>query len=297
LLDSEYETPEHSVFKEDVFWMILERVRSKNEARVVRNIMPSLIPSAELLNIHGASNLQHLTEEINAEWTKCICLAGPRPKPDFAVGFMSSAFDDDEIEKLKSYTAPEKATLFTGKSYFPFVMCEVKCGENGLYIADRQNAHSASMAVNAIVELYRAVSRVMELHQKNLFFSISHDDTIVKIYGHYALIDGDKTTFYRHLNHSFDITALDGKDKETAYNFTRKLYDIFVSLGKEFEALPPNCLIQNSSHSLSMPARKTNRSWLVRRRGRQALLHLRTPLASRKRDSHQRLCCNRKTID
>jgi len=113
--------------------MILERVRSKNEARVVRDIIPSLIPSAELLYIHGASNHQHLTEEINAEWTKCICLAGPSPKPDFAVGFMSSAFDDDEIEKFKSYTAPGKATLFTGKLYFPFVMCEVKCGENGLY--------------------------------------------------------------------------------------------------------------------------------------------------------------------
>jgi len=47
--------------------MILERVRSKNEARVVRDIIPSLIPSAELLYIHGASNHQHLTEEINAE--------------------------------------------------------------------------------------------------------------------------------------------------------------------------------------------------------------------------------------
>ncbi len=49
---------------------------------------------------------------------------------------MSSAFDDDEIEKLKSYTAAGKVTLFTGKLYFPFVMCEVKCGENGLNIAD-----------------------------------------------------------------------------------------------------------------------------------------------------------------
>jgi len=68
--ESEYETTEHYLFKEDVFWMILERVRSVNEARVVRDIMPSLVPSAELLYIHGASNLQHLTEEINAEWTK-----------------------------------------------------------------------------------------------------------------------------------------------------------------------------------------------------------------------------------
>ncbi len=86
------------------------------------------------------------------------------------------------------------------------------------------------MAVNAIVELYRAVSRVMEPYQKILVFPISHDHTMVKIYGHYALIDGDKAIFCRPLIHSFDITALDGKDKETAYNFTRKLYDTFVPI-------------------------------------------------------------------
>ncbi len=96
-------------------------------------------------------------------------------------------------------------------------MCEVKCGENGLNIVDRQNAHSASMAVNAIVELYRAVSRIMERHQKILYFSISHHHTLVKFYGHYALIEGDKTIFYRHLIHSFDINAPDDKDKQTAY--------------------------------------------------------------------------------
>lgn len=33
-------------------------------------------------------------------------------------------------------------------------MCKVKCGENRLNIADWQNAHSASMAINAIVQLY-----------------------------------------------------------------------------------------------------------------------------------------------
>ncbi len=56
LLYGEYETPEHCLFKEDDFWMILERVHSKTEAIVVIDIMPSLIPSTELLYIHGASN-------------------------------------------------------------------------------------------------------------------------------------------------------------------------------------------------------------------------------------------------
>lgn len=105
----------------------------------------------------------------------------------------------------------------------------MKCGENGLNIADRQNAHSASMAVNAIVQLYRdrAVSRAEELHRKILVFSVSHDHTMVNVYGHYALIEGDKTTFYRHLIRSFNITDLDGKDRDLAYKFTRKVYDTF----------------------------------------------------------------------
>ena len=156
---------------------------------------------------------------------------------------MSSAFTEEEILKLKSYTAPNRATLVTENLYFPFLMCEVKCGEQALNRADRQNAHSASIAVNALVQLYRAVpqindphcekqasSRVEELNRKILAFSISHDHSMVKIYGHYAIIDGDKETFYRHAIRNFDFTDLYGKERWTTYNFTRKVYDKFGPL-------------------------------------------------------------------
>jgi len=86
---------------------------------------------------------------------------------------------------------------------------------------------------------------------------------MVKIYGHYALIEGDriKTTFYRHLIHSFDITALDGKDKDTAYNFTRKLYNSFVLIARERVRSAAGQLPHlNSSHLRLMLARRTNRS-------------------------------------
>jgi len=52
----------------------------------------------------------------------------------------------------------------------------------------------------------------------------------VKIYGHYALIKGNETTFHRHLIHSFDFTAYDGKNKWTAYEFVRKVYDHFAPI-------------------------------------------------------------------
>jgi hypothetical protein len=43
--------------------------------------------------------------------------------------------------------------------YYPFLTCEVKCGAAALDIADRQNAHSMTLAVRAVVELFRLIGR------------------------------------------------------------------------------------------------------------------------------------------
>ncbi|KAL2048964.1 hypothetical protein ABVK25_010817 [Lepraria finkii] len=72
--------------------------------------------------------------------------------------------------------------MATDEIYFPFLTPEVKCGNEALNIADRQNAYSASVAANAVVEL---------------------------------------------------ITEQDGKDKWTAYKFTRNIYDIFLPIHLE----------------------------------------------------------------
>ncbi len=53
---------------------------------------------------------------------------------------------------------------------------------------------------------------------------------MVKIYGHYALVGKDKSTFHRHLVRSFDITDYDGKSRWTAYYFVRKFYDYFAPI-------------------------------------------------------------------
>lgn len=126
LANATYEPPKGSLFEGDLFWKVLNAVRSRNEARVVRDISPLLIPSAELLCMHGVVGLKDLIEEIQADWTKCVPLAGPLPRPDFTVGLQSSAFTEDEVTKLRYHSAPEKATLFTAGLYFPFLICEVK---------------------------------------------------------------------------------------------------------------------------------------------------------------------------
>ena len=51
---------------------------------------------------------------------------------------------------------------------------------------------------------------------------------MIRIYGHYALIRDEKTTFHRHLVSSFDLTTQNGESRWTAYNFVRKVYDHFA---------------------------------------------------------------------
>jgi hypothetical protein len=48
--------------------------------------------------------------------------------------------------------------------YLLFLTYEVKCGAAALDIADRQNAHSITLAVRGIVELFRLVKRENELY-------------------------------------------------------------------------------------------------------------------------------------
>jgi len=230
LLYGEHDTPDYFLFHGHLFAKALGRVYGRNEARVVRDITPALVPSVEHLWMKGHEHLEHLTEEIKAEWTKCTSLAGPRPASDFCVGLMSSAFTEEEMVKLKAYTAPDRCTQVTDFLYFPFLMCEAKSGEQALSRAERQNMHSSSIAVNALIQLHRASSRAEELDGQVLAFSISHDSCMVKIHGHYAQVKDEKTFFYRHLIHSFDFTALQGKERWTTYNFTRAVYDKFAPL-------------------------------------------------------------------
>ena len=111
---------------------------------------------------------------------------------------------------------------------FPFLTCEVKGSGGLLDVADRQNAHSMTIAVRGIVELFKLVDREGELHRKVLTFSISHDDKSVRIYGHYAMTKERVPTFHRHQIRSFDLAAQDGAERWTACRFTKNVYLEFM---------------------------------------------------------------------
>src|SRR5271170_338946 len=118
-----------------------------------------------------------------------------------SVGFKPLAFTEDQRKRLKPFMGdPTDTSLFvaTWGMWFPFLTCEVKCGAGALGVADRQNAHSATLAVRGMVELFRAVKQEKQLHRGILAFSVSHDHRLVRIYGHYPVIEDQKTTFYRH---------------------------------------------------------------------------------------------------
>jgi hypothetical protein len=233
LLEKEQTLPQDSLFRDDVFDKACRKMQDRNEARIVQDITRLIVPSAETLATYGATHLDPLIESVNEGWNRAIPFYGPRPQPDYSVGFGRSAFTDDQLEKLKPFVGEVTDTftsdlMATWQMYFPFLTCEVKCGAAALDVADRQNAHSMTIAVRGIVELFRCVKREKELHREILAFSISHDHSTVRIYGHYALIDGSKTTFYRHPIRKFDFTELDGKEKWTAYKFIRNVYDIWM---------------------------------------------------------------------
>jgi len=235
LLETAQTLPQDSLFRDDLFKKTCEKIRNRNEAMVIRDIGSLIVSSSQTLATYGATHLNHLYECVNEGWNSVIPFHGTRPQPDYSVGFGRSAFTEEQLKKLEPFVGEidSKALTYfmaTTRMYFPFLTCEIKCGAAALDVADRQNAHSMTVAVRALVELFRSIKREKELDREILAFSISHDHTSVRIYGHYPVIEGDKTTFYRYPIHKFDFTALDGKEKWTAYKFTKNVYDTWMPI-------------------------------------------------------------------
>jgi len=272
LLDTAQPTPKDSLFRDDLFQETCQKLQDRNEARVINDIARLIVPSAETLTTCGETHLKDLVVQINERWNECIPVTAKLPHPDYSVGFSRSAFTDDQLNKLYAFTGnifslPRLSSfvLATWRSYFPFFTCEVKCGAGGVDVADRQNAHSMTVAVRGIFELFRYVHRGKELHRKVLAFSISHDDKAVRIYSHYPIICGDKITFHRHKITGFDFTSKEGIEKWTAYKFTKNIYDKFMPehhklICSAIDAIPADLNFEVSSALFTSNASADNES-------------------------------------
>lgn len=198
---------------------------------IVQDITPLIVPSAVNLAIYDAKHLNHLYETVNESWTNMAEYEGTLPQPNYTVGFGRSTFTWEQLNMLKPFVGEPGSDVITyfmttTRMYFPFFTCEVKCGASTLEIADRKNAQSMSIALRALVVLFSSVKREKELDREILTFSVSHDDRMMKIYDHYPVIEGDKTTFYRHSIGGFAFAH--DEEKWTAYKFTKNVYDIYM---------------------------------------------------------------------
>lgn len=256
LLKDKYATPENTIFGDSVFDNACRKLQDKNEARIIQDVARLLVPSAETLATLGDERLASLVESVNEGWNNCIPVTKPRSQPDYAAAFGQSAFSDEQLSKLgHSLSDPAYLSRFMATYYmhFPFLTCEVKCGTTGLDIADRQNGHSMAVAVRGIVELFKLGKKESKLHGELLTFSISHDHRTVRLYGCYPIINGGKIDIYRHPIHTFDITALDGKEKWMTFNFTVGVYIYSLGLIKKIRSviddLPPDFNLEHSQNS------------------------------------------------
>jgi flagellar biosynthesis GTPase FlhF len=234
LLTTVQAVPQDTLFRDDLFEETCNKLRNRNEARVVEDISSLIVPSAETITTYGATELKNLIFNVNERWGESIPITDTRPQPDRCVGFSNSAFTWPQLQKLKPFIGSLVPVnycsylLATWRMLFPFLTCEAKCGIGDIDVADKQNAHSMTMAVRGIFQLFKFVDREEELHRKILAFSISHDASIVRIYGHYALIKEHVATFYRHPIREFSFTSQNGRDKWTAYQFTKNVYFEFM---------------------------------------------------------------------
>lgn len=226
--------PQDTLFRDDLYAETCRKVHERNKARVVEDISPLLCPSAETLATYGAAELKDLVFNVNERWGESLPIIETRPQPDRCVGFGASAFTWPQRSKLKQLVGHFVPVNFfstymaTWRMYFPFFACEATCARGGIQVADKQNAHSMTMAVRGIVDLFKLVNRENELHRRILAFSISHNTNIVRVHGHYALIKDRAAKFYRHFIHGFDLTVQNGQNKWIAYQFTKNVYFEFM---------------------------------------------------------------------
>ena len=139
LLELEQAVPKDSLFRDNLFRKTCRKIQDRNEARVIRSITPYIVPLAEDLEILGAIHLEHLIEAVNEGWTASISVEGPRPQPDYSVGFRRSAFIYEQLKKLNPLIGSIYDTSFfaaTYRMYFPYLVCGVNCGAAVLDVAD-----------------------------------------------------------------------------------------------------------------------------------------------------------------
>ncbi|KAL6883975.1 hypothetical protein HDV57DRAFT_493347 [Trichoderma longibrachiatum] len=228
LLEREQPLPKKSLFDDDIIGETCERIRFKNETTLFRDITPLIAPSVELLAIDDL-RLGLMCESTNEVWSNSQPVIRIQPQPSYAIGFSAEAFTEEQFGKAKDffddlYAAEISPTMkVTPDMFFPCFAVEI----GPIALGERQNAHSMTIGMRGVIELFRGAGREAELDRQILGWSIAHDHHRVEISVHYPVIYGDIANFHRKKIRSFDFN--DPKcDRWTAYRFTRNLYGTWM---------------------------------------------------------------------
>ncbi|OOF90713.1 hypothetical protein ASPCADRAFT_156409 [Aspergillus carbonarius ITEM 5010] len=226
LLQQPAPVPPDTLFEPEYMQQFHDALLNRSEMRLLVDLHPLLMPTAENQFLRGRQSLQHVIDGYNDLWMKTEPIYGSKPQPDHTRSLKWSTFDETQRQKLG--VRPNEKSVYTAREemYFPYLTGEVKCGLQALEIADRQNFHSMCVALRGLVHLARTAGCVEAVHRRILGFSISHDLETARIYGYYPEIEGDKTSYYRRSIARVDIWA--EAEKWTCYRFVHSLDVIFL---------------------------------------------------------------------
>jgi hypothetical protein len=259
LFGKRYETPKDTMFENNTFAYVCTRLAGRNETAVMQMIHRLIIPSAEIAVHRGHIGFRHLIDSINEPWNGSVSLGGlpvqssilkplrfrlPDPQPDYSVGFKEDAFCPEQLRKLRAHIGEVYETSFfkgTSNMLFPFFTVEAKASMGCLEVAHRANAHSTAVAMRGIVELFRMVGRVKDLHRRILAFSISHNYTSALICAHYTVVSEEKEknkeekiTYHRHLIEDINFQVRNGERRWSTHHFVMALYDNWAPILHKF---------------------------------------------------------------
>ncbi|KAJ9657865.1 hypothetical protein H2198_004061 [Neophaeococcomyces mojaviensis] len=203
-------------------------LEERSELRVCIDLHPRLVPSAEILGWLPAGKFKNLVEGHNDRWLDATVLFQKLPQPHRTVAYRPSAFTEEEQRKLDIVSKETSTFIVRTGMMFPFFTCEVKCGKEGLNVADRANTNSMTIALRMVVDPHRKANNVMAVHRKILGFSISHDGSDIRVYGHYPEVDGDLTRYFRRTIRKYACTDKGCEDMWTSYRFFWNVCDMFA---------------------------------------------------------------------
>ncbi|QKX63643.1 uncharacterized protein TRUGW13939_10814 [Talaromyces rugulosus] len=228
LLQQPIENPQGTLLDDNFIEDFYNSLRNRSEARLLVDLHPHLMPSAENQYIQGRRWLKNVIDGYNDPWLKTEPIHGPRPQPDHARGLKWSTFSEQQRRKLGIKPAEKSLYIARDDMYFPYLTAEIKCGTQALEFADRQNMHSMCIALRAVVSLSQIASCPEKVHRRILAFSISHELDGLRIYGYYPEITDGRIEYFRWKVAQIDIWSRE--DKWTCYRFVENLDREFLPI-------------------------------------------------------------------